>query len=261
MSASILEQGVLVFLIILSVVSWAVSLLKVRTLNRMKRNHESFQAAFSEATHTGEVMERGRPAAGISLLYTVFSAGIQGVRPAREETVDALQLAAGHIPLKTSKNIDERVRLAMEHALKADLGRLNNHLPIIATAGSASPFIGLFGTVWGILATFQTLGTAKSASLQVLAPPIAAALVATGAGLAVAIPAVMFYNWIISRLDRDQEAAECLIERMLHLLRATGALDEAPAAAPVLKASPKPRPEHGFNVVPEMAGSAKGERL
>ena len=246
---------------ILSVVSWAVSLLKVRTLNRIRQNHKNFQAVFREATHTGEVMERGRPTVGMSLLYTVFSAGIEGVRSAREERVEALQLAAGHIPLKTSKNIDERVRLAMEHALKADLGRLNDHLPILATAGSASPFIGLFGTVWGIMATFQTLGTAKSASLQVLAPPIAAALVATGAGLAVAIPAVMFYNWIISRLDRDQEAAECLIEQMLHLLRATGALDEAPAADPVLKSEPKLKTDHGFKTVPELAGSVKGECL
>lgn len=231
LSSSILEQAVLAFLIVLSIVSWAVIIMKVRALRQLRSNHQIFHAAFSDASHTGEVLARGKPGTGISLLYGVFAAGMEARVRARAEAVQAKPVEGDHIPLKTSKNVEERVRLAMEHSLKGDMTRLNNHMSILATAGSASPFIGLFGTVWGIMATFQTLGQAKSASLQVLAPPIAAALIATAAGLAVAIPAVMFYNWISARLEQENEEATCLMERVLHLLRATGAVDELPAGA------------------------------
>lgn len=238
MSSSALEQGVLAFLIALSIISWAVIIMKVRALRSLKRNHQLFHTAFAEAAHTGEVLERSKPTAGPSLLYGVFSAGIEARARARAEAALATPVEGDHIPLKTPKNVEERVRLAMEHTLKADMTRLNHHMPVLATAGSASPFIGLFGTVWGIMATFQTLGQAKSASLQVLAPPIAAALIATAAGLAVAIPAVMFYNWISSRLDQENEEATCLMERVLHLLRATGAVDELPAGTVTTAAAP-----------------------
>ena len=230
-SASILEQGVLIFLVALSIISWAVIIMKMRALRQLKRNHQLFHAAFRAADHTGDVLENGKPVSGPSLLYTVFSAGMESRTRARAEGMPTGLVPGDHLPLKTPKNIEERVRLGMEHALKGEVTLLNQHLPVLATAGSASPFIGLFGTVWGIMATFQTLGSAKSASLQVLAPPIAAALIATAAGLAVAIPAVMFYNWIASRLDQENEEATCLMERLLHLLRATGAVDELPENA------------------------------
>ncbi len=164
---------------------------------------------------------------------------------ARQEAATAQPASGDHIPLKTHRNLEERVRLAMEHALKAEMTRLGRHLPVLATAGSASPFIGLFGTVWGIMATFQTLGSAKSASLQVLAPPIAAALIATAAGLAVAIPAVMFYNQITARIDEDHEEATCLMEKVLHLMRANGSLAELPEGVAVpaaVDAAPAPHP-------------------
>jgi biopolymer transport protein TolQ len=234
MSSSVLEQGVLLFLVALSIMSWAVIIMKVRALGRMKRNGLVFTAAYANASHTGEVQERGRGDGGPSPLYAVFLAGMEARVHARAEATQTQPVDGDHIPLKSHRNLEERVRLAMEHALKAEMSRLGRHLQVLATAGSASPFIGLFGTVWGIMATFQTLGSAKSASLQVLAPPIAAALIATAAGLAVAIPAVMAYNWITARLEEEQEEATCLMERVLHVMRATGSLAELPeqTAAP-----------------------------
>ncbi|MBN8525922.1 MAG: MotA/TolQ/ExbB proton channel family protein [Planctomycetes bacterium] len=251
MSSSTLEQGVLLFLIVLSILSWAVIIMKMRALGRLKRNNAAFTQIFSSASHTGEVLERGKVGDGPALQYTVFAAGMAARASARQEASQTAAVDGDHIPLRSHRNLEDRVRLAMEHALKAEMTRLGRHLPVLATAGSASPFIGLFGTVWGIMATFQTLGTAKSASLQVLAPPIAAALIATAAGLAVAIPAVMFYNQISARLDEENEEATCLMERVLHLMRATGSLAEIPEGQAAAASVPPSQP----SAVPVQAGA------
>jgi biopolymer transport protein TolQ len=230
-SASWLELAVLGLLLVFSILSWAVIIAKVRALYRLADNHRRFQQAFASAAHSGEVAERLTGPPSSSLLLAVFAAGLQA-RTAGAADPDPAAEIGGHLRLRTAQAPDERIRLAMEHALKAEMQQLNRHLQFLASAGSASPFIGLFGTVWGIMGTFQTLGSAKSASLQVLAPPIAAALIATAAGLAVAIPAVMAYNWITARLDAEQEGATCLIERLLHLMRADGSLPAGPAPLP-----------------------------
>jgi biopolymer transport protein TolQ len=234
-SASWLELAVLLLLLVFSILSWAVIIAKVRSLARLASNHQRFHEAFATAAHSGDVAERLHGTASPSLLQAVFAAGLQA-RTASAPNHDLAASVDGHLRLRTAQAPDERIRLAMEHALKAEMQRLNRHLQFLASAGSASPFIGLFGTVWGIMGTFQTLGSAKSASLQVLAPPIAAALIATAAGLAVAIPAVMAYNWITSRLDEEHEGATCLIERLLHLMRADGTLPNTGATADSLTA-------------------------
>ena len=226
-SASWIELGVMIFLLILSILSWAVIIMKVRSLRYLKLNHDLFNEVYSSALHSGEVTERGKGATGNSLLYAVFSAGLQARSQGVQTPILTPTEIGEHLALRSLRYPEERIRLAMEHALKAELKHLNLNLQFLASAGSASPFIGLFGTVWGIIGTFQTLGNAKSASLQVLVPPIAAALIATAAGLAVAIPAVMAYNWITARIDEEQEEATCLIERLVHLMRVHGSLADS----------------------------------
>lgn len=232
-ASSGLEQAVLVFLIVLSILSWAVIIMKVNALRKARANDRKFREAFEAASHTGEVAAAGQPADGPAPLHAIFTAALSAREQAARDAESVRAVPAGALPLRSPGQLEDRVRLAMEHAQKAEFLRIGRHLSVLATAGSASPFIGLFGTVWGILATFQALGTAKSASIQVLGPPIAGALIATAAGLAVAIPAVMFYNWITARIDEDQEEATCFAESLLRLLRANGAVTEdaeAPAA-------------------------------
>jgi biopolymer transport protein TolQ len=229
MSSSWLEQLVLVFLLALSILSWAVIIMKVNALRKARANNEKFRAVFADASHTGEVVEGTEGTAGPAPLHAIFTAAIAARDQAREDATSPVEVTAGELALRSPRQLEERVRLAMDHALKGEFSRIGKHMSVLATAGSASPFIGLFGTVWGILVTFQTLGAAKSASLQVLGPPIAAALIATAAGLAVAIPAVMFYNWLSASFDEDQEEAQAFGEDLLRLLRATGAVAE-PAA-------------------------------
>ena len=95
----------------------------------------------------------------------------------------------------------DNLKRAIRKAKSIELGRLERTLPFLATTGSATPFIGLFGTVWGIMNSFHDIGMRGSASLAVVAPGISEALVATAAGLAVAIPAVIFYNFFANRIN------------------------------------------------------------
>jgi biopolymer transport protein TolQ len=94
----------------------------------------------------------------------------------------------------------EAVERAMRRAASAEISRMERYLPFLATTASSAPFIGLFGTVWGIMESFRGIGTQGSASLAVVAPGISEALIATAAGLAAAIPAVMAYNFYVNRV-------------------------------------------------------------
>ena len=95
----------------------------------------------------------------------------------------------------------DNVHRSLEQAVIAQRTRLERGVNFLATTGSSAPFIGLFGTVWGIMEAFRRIGVMKSASLAVVAPGIAEALIATAAGLAAAIPAVIFYNYFLSRIN------------------------------------------------------------
>ncbi|MEW6114709.1 MAG: MotA/TolQ/ExbB proton channel family protein, partial [Thermodesulfobacteriota bacterium] len=115
----------------------------------------------------------------------------------------------------------DNVTRSLQQAVTAERTRLERGVNFLATTGSSAPFIGLFGTVWGIMESFRSIGVAKSASLAVVAPGIAEALIATAAGLAAAIPAVIFYNYFLSRIntmatEMDNFSAELIniIERV-----------------------------------------------
>jgi len=115
----------------------------------------------------------------------------------------------------------DNVTRSLQQAVTAERGRLERGVHFLATTGSSAPFIGLFGTVWGIMESFRQIGVMKSASLAVVAPGIAEALIATAAGLAAAIPAVIFYNYFLGRIntiaaEMDNFASELIniIERI-----------------------------------------------
>lgn len=219
--SSPLEQAVLLLLLFFSVLSWAIIVMKWLSIRRVNRNNSLFLETFDQAQHTGEAAEK-LGGAGISPMRSVYDAGLAAV-----SAQPAPVAAKGEISLRAIQNPTERAQLEMTLTCEKTFAHLNGNLDYLASISSASPFIGLFGTVWGIMATFQTLGGAKSASLQVVAPGISAALIATAAGLAVAIPALMAYNWITARLGDEQTRTESFIERMTTLLRAALAGDTA----------------------------------
>ena len=185
---------VLVTLIIFSLASWSVILGKWRELSAAKRASERFLKVFREAARLNEAAAiaskyRAAPLAGMFQAgYTELEAQIRTVRRG----------ADAEDPLKV-RSLDGISR-ALERAMGAELERLQRALPMLATTASVTPFIGLFGTVWGIMNTFHAIGATGSTSIVTVAPGIAEALVNTAAGLLAAIPAVIAYNHLLAKV-------------------------------------------------------------
>jgi biopolymer transport protein TolQ len=207
MNADPVVKGVLLLLLAASVWSWAViidKLWRLAAASRSAREHEARAAAARSPQELSAT--EARDPAGV-----VLSAGL------------AESTAEPRPQLETAGERRERIERAMRLALSTELRRLELRLPFLATLGSAAPFIGLFGTVWGIMRSFEGIAAANSTSLSVVAPGIAEALFATAMGLAAAIPAVVAYNKITVDLGRFAGRMQGLIGRSGGLLARAGA--------------------------------------
>jgi biopolymer transport protein TolQ len=206
MNADPVVKGVLLLLLAASVWSWAVIIDKLWRLgeaSRSAREHEARAATARSSQELAVTEGRGelRGPAGL-----VLSAGLT-------------ESAAEPRPQpETVGERRDRIERAMRLVLNAELRRLEARLPFLATLGSAAPFIGLFGTVWGIMRSFEGIAAANNTSLAVVAPGIAEALFATAMGLAAAIPAVVAYNKITVDLGRFAGRMHGLIGRSGSLL-------------------------------------------
>jgi biopolymer transport protein TolQ len=200
-------QLVMFTLLIFSLVSWTIVIMKARLFKKVRLDSEDFIETFWSSSNLSEAHK-----AAAEFVYSpqaaVFVAGfnelekINKIRNRKDESrgKDTLDMQ-----LATMDNLKRAIRKAESQKIS----QLGSSLPFLATTGSATPFIGLFGTVWGIMASFHDIGLRGSASLAVVAPGISEALVATAAGLAVAIPAVIFYNYFSNKLDEvDGEIAD-----------------------------------------------------
>ena len=193
MLAGPIVKLVLLLLIGFSVVSWAIIFLKARLFKGIERNQTGFARAFAEGKSLSalyEQAERGDK----SPLTEVFRAGYLELTRIQRERGEASQGG------RTSPFPIENVYRAMYKTTHEQVGGMEELLPFLATTGSATPFIGLFGTVWGIMNAFSGIATTGNASLATVAPGIAEALVATAAGLGAAIPSVIAYNYFLTRI-------------------------------------------------------------
>jgi TolQ protein len=209
LNADPVVKGVLLLLLAASVWSWAVIIDKLWRLgaaSRTARGHEARTAAAQSARELLATEPRGN---------TVDPAGLMLSAGWAESTTQSLP---GD---ETAGERRDRIERAMRLALNAELRRLEVRLPFLATLGSAAPFIGLFGTVWGIMRSFEGIAAAHNTSLAVVAPGIAEALFATAMGLAAAIPAVVAYNKITVDLGRFAGRMQSLIGRSAGLLSRT----------------------------------------
>jgi biopolymer transport protein TolQ len=183
--ATLTVKIVLVILAVMSLWSWAIIFYKLIQLNLAKRDVaeglESFQTSDSLASAL-RVLEL-RPKSSL------FSIGKRGVDEYRR-----LHKMDGATP-RMDKLTRDSLRRVLRQGVSQELKRMSSSLPFLATCANAAPFIGLFGTVWGIMHSFHSIGLAKSAALATVAPGISEALVATAIGLAVAIPATVAYNF------------------------------------------------------------------
>ena len=190
LGASPIVQAVLVILAMASIFSWALILGKSRQLSRAQRLAEDFEQDFwgssdISGTYSKLTMRRGT----LDGLERIFEAGFSEFGRLRRKTGN-------------DEIIMDGSGRAMRIAVSREAELMETHLPFLATVGSISPYIGLFGTVWGIMNSFTALGNVQQATLAMVAPGIAEALIATAVGLFAAIPAVIFYNRFATDVDR-----------------------------------------------------------
>jgi biopolymer transport protein TolQ len=191
-------QLVMLGLLIFSLISWSIIFIKVRLFKKVSTDTRDFLEAFWASSKLSEAYESAQDYE-YSPEAAIFSAGfteLQKINKIRSRKEENQQLETLEMQMATLDNLKRAIRKAESQ----EITEMGKYLPFLATTGSATPFIGLFGTVWGIMASFHEIGARGSASLAVVAPGISEALIATAAGLAVAIPAVIFYNYFANKL-------------------------------------------------------------
>ncbi|HJM43956.1 MAG: protein TolQ [Nitrospinota bacterium] len=191
-------QLVLLILVMFSVASWAIILSKHRTLSHARGQSEEFLDAFWKNQRLDALYEKSERWID-SPVSKVFRAGYRELSRLHDVVVKAE--AGVDVAAAAETSILQNVSRAMSRARNLETTRLERALTFLATTGSATPFIGLFGTVWGIMNAFRSIGLSGAASLAVVAPGISEALIATAVGLAAAIPAVIAYNAYLRRVE------------------------------------------------------------
>ena len=194
--ASPVSQAVLAILLVFSVISWAIVIYKWLAFRRMEQQSATFLDVFRRSSKFSEVQAVCKSLEG-SPLVGMFQAGYAELNlQLRQPAANSPPAAAARPTLRSLPAVDR----ALLRASSVEVNKLEKRLPFLATTASITPFIGLFGTVWGIMLSFFNIGAQGSTDLAVVAPGIADALIATAFGLFAAIPAVYFYNHFTTKV-------------------------------------------------------------
>ena len=192
MQADMIVKIVMLILLVASIWSWSIIFEKIRKFYSLKRQAQIFESAFWSGESLEELYkeQENNPE---HPLATVFVAGMyEWTRANKNNILPNKNIQAG---------LQERIHQVMNVAVTRELENIEKNIGFLATVGSTAPFIGLFGTVWGIMNSFQSIAVSKDTSLAVVAPGIAEALLATALGLVAAIPAVIAYNKLSNNLN------------------------------------------------------------
>lgn len=204
--ASVLVQLVMLSLFITSVVSWAFIFQRSKALSEAKTEVKKFEDRFWSGADLNRLYQELSARQAIAGLPSVFCAGFK----------EFVRLSKNSTSLPDA--IMEGTHRSMRVTLSREVDNLESHLPFLATAGSISPYIGLFGTVWGIMNSFIALGGQSQATLAMVAPGIAEALIATAMGLFAAIPAVIAYNRFSHQVEKLENSYANFMEEFSSIL-------------------------------------------
>lgn len=219
LNASWVVQAVVVLLMVVSVMSWAAIFRKVFSLKRVRAHNDDFEREFWSGTNLNDLYAAAAQSAKHGgPMERIFASGMREYQKLRERRItDNGALLDG-------------ARRAMRASFQRELDVLETNLSFLASVGSVSPYVGLFGTVWGIMHAFTGLAALAQVTLATVAPGIAEALVATAIGLFAAIPAVVFYNRFAHDIDRVANAMETFMEEFSNILqRNLGAQQQSPS--------------------------------
>ncbi len=212
-NASVLVQLVMALLVAVSVMSWTYIFRKMFAIKNARRQTEEFERAFwsggdLNALYQDATSNRRKSNGSTGALERIFEAGMSEFNKSR----------ASNDPTQASVRLDG-ARRAMRAAYQREMDGLESHLAFLASVGSVSPYVGLFGTVWGIMNSFRGLANVQQATLAAVAPGIAEALIATAIGLFAAIPAVVAYNRYSHDIDRLAMRFESFVEEFSNILQ------------------------------------------
>ena len=200
-NAGLMVQFVLLLLLFFSITSWAIILIKYRYIKRAYQESAVFTELFWKSKDLSNAYRQAKELQG-SPIARIFRIGYVELKKISQSGVSE----GGHDVPDRSSGLGARfagmdnIKRALRRAINTETTRMTQMVPFLATTGNTTPFIGLFGTVWGIMNSFHGIGMRGSASLAVVAPGISEALVATAAGLAVAIPAVIAFNYFMQKI-------------------------------------------------------------
>ncbi len=218
MHASLVVQLVMAGLALASLASWTVIFGKLFSLRRVRRLNEAFEKEFWSGKSLSDMNQAVLNKTDTAPIERIFASGIREFLKLRERRLDAGAQLDG-------------ARRAMRASFQRELDTIESNLSFLASVGSVSPYVGLFGTVWGIMHAFVGLSNMQQVTLATVAPGIAEALVATAIGLFAAIPAVVAYNRFARDIDRIAIQLETFIEEFSNILQRNAAGAAAPTAA------------------------------
>jgi biopolymer transport protein TolQ len=185
---------VLLVLLFFSIISWAIMFIKFKYIRKSYKESADFTDIFWQCRTLADAFTKAKSLRSSPMARIFITAYMEMARSDKKDGKSTLRTETSYIQAMGS------VKRTLRRAINVEVRRLTQLVPFLATAGNTAPFIGLFGTVWGIMNTFHGIGLTGSASLAVVAPGISEALIATAAGLAVAIPSVIAYNYFTDRI-------------------------------------------------------------
>src|SRR5215475_13822565 len=204
-NADLIVKLVMVGLLVASVMVWAIAIEKLVLYSRTRRAMDGFEQAFWSGQSLEELYRAlaSRPTHSMAALF------VAAMREWKRSVEGQPRSFAG---------LQMRIEKVMEVTIEREVERLEKRLLVLATVGSAGPFVGLFGTVWGIMTSFQSIAASKNTSLAVVAPGIAEALFATALGLVAAIPATIFYNKFAAEVNKQAQRLEGFADEFAAIL-------------------------------------------
>ncbi len=215
--ASFVVQLVMAGLLLTSLASWTVIFNKLIGLRRLRRDNDTFETEFWSGKNLNDLLTAASSKAGSSTMERIFASGMREFLKLRERRQESQAQLDG-------------ARRAMRASLQRELDLIEGNVGFLASVGSVSPYVGLFGTVWGIMHAFVGLSNVQQVTLATVAPGIAEALVATAIGLFAAIPAVVAYNRFARDIDRTAIQLESFIEEFSNILQRNAVAPQTGAA-------------------------------
>ena len=198
--ADIIVKSVMIILVAFSIYSWAIIFDKIRLFRKINKSAEEFEEKFWKSK-SAETFYNNLPSATNDPMTEVFKSSMQMVMKSRSKS-----------------NLSERLESVLEANIEKQMTNVDKNYTFLATVGSTAPFIGLFGTVWGIMNSFQSIAISRNTSLAIVAPGIAEALFATALGLLAAIPAVIAYNKFSNDSKKYSQKLENFSKRFISII-------------------------------------------